>query len=89
MVYGIIGVSVRMNRAFVTVIPNSSFSALTVNCFGICSIGKRIYTRTCTPPIGGGMICAGPTQREETCNLTQQCPSTSILSSNWIDHIRF
>jgi len=49
--------------------------ALTVSCFGICGTGVEIYTRNCTQPIAGGLICAGPTKDERACNLSRPCPS--------------
>jgi hypothetical protein len=54
---------------------NSYLKGLTTPCFGVCGSGIEIYTRNCTPPIGGGLICAGPTQQEVACNLSWSCPS--------------
>jgi hypothetical protein len=54
---------------------NSDLVGLTVPCFGVCGNGTEIYTRNCTPPIGGGMICTGPTQLEVPCDLDWPCPS--------------
>lgn len=76
MVYGMNGVC---NALILSILCYHRFlEVLTVPCFGICDIGKQIYTRTCTPPIAGGMICAGPTQREEACDLTQPCPGMRL-----------
>lgn len=48
--------------------------SLTVSCFGICGTGVEIYTRNCTQPIAGGLICAGPSRQERACNLSRPCP---------------
>jgi hypothetical protein len=76
--------------------------ALAIPCFGICGNGTRIYRRTCNAPVGGGRICAGPTQREESCDLNRTCPSMPIddvhahsrqllfvvcFSSWWLEHL--
>ncbi|CAF1679281.1 unnamed protein product [Rotaria magnacalcarata] len=55
---------------------------LTTPCFGVCGNGTLIYTRNCTPPIGGGLMCVGPTQQVNTCDLQRPCPINGGWS-NW------
>lgn len=71
MEFGEIGVCYKL---FLYSFHNSYLKGLTIPCFGICGNGTQIYTRTCTPPIGGGLICTGPTRQEETCDLNRLCP---------------
>ncbi|CAF4070391.1 unnamed protein product [Rotaria sp. Silwood2] len=59
--------------------------SLTTPCFGTCGNGIQIYTRNCTPPSGGGLMCAGPTRREEICNLNRPCP----IDGGWSDWSNF
>ncbi|CAF0913672.1 unnamed protein product [Adineta ricciae] len=50
-----------------------SWSAVSA-CVGTCGNGTRVRTRTCTLPLGGGLMCIGATRLEETCDLNRPCP---------------
>ncbi|CAF1064997.1 unnamed protein product [Adineta steineri] len=58
---------------------------LTTSCVGTCGNGTEIYTRVCTQPIGGGLMCTGPTQLIETCDLGRPCP----VDGGWSDWSNF